>query len=129
LWLWSYCRPAGMRGRWVMDSSGGVLRMAISMNVDPLFLPPVGGEYFPVVDIGGRVLYVACAYWLILVGCALSLCAFLVFSIRRRPRPGVCRTCGYDLRGNVSGRCPECGELTGRSEGCRTPRRPTTSTS
>lgn len=28
---------------------------------------------------------------------------------RRRPAAGCCRTCGYDLTGNVSGRCPECG--------------------
>jgi len=27
---------------------------------------------------------------------------------RRRP-PGHCPACGYDLTGNVSGRCPECG--------------------
>lgn len=25
------------------------------------------------------------------------------------PRPNFCRSCGYDLTGNVSGRCPECG--------------------
>lgn len=29
--------------------------------------------------------------------------------IRRRPPPGHCVSCGYDLTGNVSGRCPECG--------------------
>jgi len=29
---------------------------------------------------------------------------------RSRPYPpGCCRVCGYDLTGNVSGRCPECG--------------------
>lgn len=28
---------------------------------------------------------------------------------RRRPRAGRCRRCDYDLTGNVSGRCPECG--------------------
>jgi hypothetical protein len=28
----------------------------------------------------------------------------------RRHRPGLCRACGYDLTGNVSGVCPECGE-------------------
>lgn len=29
---------------------------------------------------------------------------------RDRPFPsGHCRQCGYDLTGNVSGRCPECG--------------------
>ena len=27
----------------------------------------------------------------------------------RRPRPGHCRRCGYDLTGNISGTCPECG--------------------
>jgi len=26
-----------------------------------------------------------------------------------RPRTGHCRTCGYNLTGNVSGVCPECG--------------------
>jgi hypothetical protein len=28
---------------------------------------------------------------------------------RRRKISGKCRTCGYDLTCNVSGRCPECG--------------------
>ena len=27
-----------------------------------------------------------------------------------RVLPGHCRKCGYDLTGNVSGRCPECGK-------------------
>ena len=27
----------------------------------------------------------------------------------RRPPPGHCQICGYDLTGNVSGICPECG--------------------
>lgn len=29
---------------------------------------------------------------------------------RNRPRPGTCTRCRYDLTGNKSGRCPECGE-------------------
>ena len=28
---------------------------------------------------------------------------------RRRNRPGLCVSCGYNLTGNVSGICPECG--------------------
>ena len=28
--------------------------------------------------------------------------------------PGCCRQCGYNLTGNVSGRCPECGEAVSR---------------
>lgn len=31
-----------------------------------------------------------------------------------RVLPGHCRGCGYDLTGNVSGRCPECGQQVGR---------------
>lgn len=30
---------------------------------------------------------------------------------RRRRRRGLCLTCGYNLTGNTSGRCPECGTL------------------
>ena len=30
---------------------------------------------------------------------------------RRRMMSGQCVGCGYDLTGNVSGRCPECGEM------------------
>jgi len=29
---------------------------------------------------------------------------------RPRRRRGTCRTCGYNLTGNVSGTCPECGQ-------------------
>jgi hypothetical protein len=32
-----------------------------------------------------------------------------ILVIRRDNRNGTCRTCGYNLQGNVSGRCPECG--------------------
>jgi len=30
---------------------------------------------------------------------------------RRRLKSGLCGKCGYDLTGNVSGVCPECGWL------------------
>jgi hypothetical protein len=31
---------------------------------------------------------------------------------RRQPRNGACKACGYNLTGNVSGVCPECGTPT-----------------
>jgi hypothetical protein len=40
-----------------------------------------------------------------------------------RPRgnpPGHCRGCGYNLTGNVSGRCPECGTTTADAKSSRT---------
>jgi len=41
------------------------------------------------------------------IGLALGLIALRVRS--RRLKTGVCAKCGYDLTGNVSGVCPECG--------------------
>jgi hypothetical protein len=38
--------------------------------------------------------------------------AFLFWLDRPRIPPGHCRNCGYNLTGNVSGRCPECGQAT-----------------
>lgn len=36
--------------------------------------------------------------------------AWLITRVRsRRPRAGDCQKCGYDLTGNISGVCPECG--------------------
>ena len=39
----------------------------------------------------------------------LALTAFVVHRDRTRKLPGQCRKCGYNLTGNTSGRCPECG--------------------
>ncbi len=54
---------------------------------------------------GGRVIVPS---WLLLPP-ALVATAFLWWRDRRRIPPGHCRRCGYDLTGNVSGVCPECG--------------------
>jgi|GEM_PF-3045227 len=60
--------------------------------------------------------------WLIVQTPASFLfCVLLVYPVvalirsparrrRRRRREGLCLRCGYDLKGNVSGTCPECGE-------------------
>ena len=41
---------------------------------------------------------------LILISTHLS-----VLTRRKKRTPGLCAHCGYNLYGNVSGRCPECG--------------------
>ena len=38
-----------------------------------------------------------------------AITGMLWYLDRRRSRPGHCEDCGYDLTGNVGGRCPECG--------------------
>jgi hypothetical protein len=51
---------------------------------------------------------VAVPLWLLWVAFAIPT-AFLWYRDRRPPR-GHCRSCGYNLTGNESGTCPECGE-------------------
>ena len=52
-----------------------------------------------------------------LIGLFLVPTAFLWWRDRRVAPPGHCRSCGYDLTGNVSGRCPECGAaVKGRTD-------------
>lgn len=47
---------------------------------------------------------------------AVAFIGFICGTIRRcrRRRMGLCIKCGYDLTGNVSGVCPECGEQVDR---------------
>ena len=54
-----------------------------------------------------------CPSWLLaILFAAYPTIAFIRKPLRRRRerrRKGLCLTCGYDLTGNVSGVCPECG--------------------
>ena len=51
---------------------------------------------------------VAVSLWIPLFVFAIPT-ALLWYRARRRYAPGHCQHCGYDLTGNVSGRCSECG--------------------
>ena len=53
--------------------------------------------------------------WLVFtVVCVVT--AFLFWRDRRRIQAGHCQRCGYDLRMNASGQCPECGlKIAGQS--------------
>ena len=44
-----------------------------------------------------------------MAGITLGVTARGATRIMRKLTPGTCPQCGYDLTGNVSGRCPECG--------------------
>ena len=58
--------------------------------------------------------------WIAPVGPAVAMLAGLslvtLWRTRRRIPEGHCRVCGYDLRGNASGRCSECGAGLKNSE-------------
>ena len=56
----------------------------------------------------GRVTLITVPLWLPFVAVAIAT-AILFYRDRRKNAPGFCGQCGYDLTGNTSGRCPECG--------------------
>jgi hypothetical protein len=63
---------------------------------------------------GPRLVILVCvilcygAFWLLVVTPTMRRNAMRVWA-----EHGLCPKCGYDLRGNDSGRCPECGEARG----------------
>ena len=62
--------------------------------------PPIGT--FRCLYVSWRVLTVALV---LLVGWS----AMVLIRRWKRPRPGLCKRCSYNLTGNTSGVCPECG--------------------
>jgi len=71
---------------------------------------------------GSRFTELSVSYWLVsMLSAAYPVVALIRGPLRtygRRAR-GACLACGYDLTGNVSGRCPECGRVTDRVTGER----------
>jgi len=56
------------------------------------------------------VLLIAVPFWAIVtLTASLPLWLNLLTTRRRCPKDRVCKSCGYNLTGNTSGVCPECG--------------------
>ena len=66
-------------------------------------LPSVGRTLYG----DGVVIWTPMWLWCLLF---LAPTVWLWYRQARRPSPTACKHCGYDLTGNVSGRCPECGK-------------------
>jgi hypothetical protein len=52
--------------------------------------------------------FVGLPIWFIMLAALLFPSARIVRRIRHRSRPGLCQSCGYDIRASPD-RCPECG--------------------
>lgn len=112
---------------WRIESFGGLLVIRVwgdgpayataSFAVDQAMGRP-GLEWPAFSTMGYGVAYLSIPYWLILS--IVGAPTILMFALTRsRNRPGCCASCGYDLKGNESGTCPECGAkaLTSTSGG------------
>ena len=59
-----------------------------------------------------RLIMAGCPHWFIFLLTAIPQGFWLYRRRKQRPTvPGICRRCAYDLTGNASGICPECGTL------------------
>lgn len=69
--------------------------------------------WLPVLDHNQNLYHERSIYFPIptIIAALLLLSAPQFLTARRRHRPGLCKRCGYNLTGNVSGRCPECGTV------------------
>lgn len=65
-----------------------------------------GGGFGPIAGVFG----VSLPLWLVFL--VLAIPTAILWYRDRRPPKGHCRACGYNLTGNVSGKCPECGKPT-----------------
>jgi len=72
-----------------------------------LWLPRLGVPD-AIVSLAAGYQQLTCPLWIPFVFTALPT-AYLFWRDRRHP-PGHCQRCGYNLKGNESGVCPECGE-------------------
>ncbi len=72
----------------------------------------MGSSLVPAGDLYGRVgnAWQISLPLLVLLAFTSIPTAFLWWLDRRRIAPGHCQKCGYNLTGNTSGICPECGE-------------------
>jgi hypothetical protein len=89
------------------QNSRGLPRMGwhLGRNRDPSYLADFAPRF---VAYGGGRYSINLPLWLPFL--ALLIPTLLLWRRDRKPRPGFCRRCDYDLTGNASGRCPECGE-------------------
>jgi hypothetical protein len=101
--LWVAVLRGGISVVWCRESAWGRRRLELlPANWGRLFWTP---ECYTVAS--DRCLDVPLWIPFLLIG---TPTAFLWWRDCRRIPPGYCQKCGYNLTGNVSGRCPECRE-------------------
>ncbi len=118
-------REVSFQRSWVVCSRGRVLFMLhtdrypaepgfetwLQHNTAGFHRVPLAYSFFVDPHSAGGLRVVIFPLWMPLLVLAVPT-AVLWWRDRRRIQPGHCPKCGYNLTGNLSGRCPECGTLT-----------------
>lgn len=121
-WYYGYSGPS-----WRVSSGNGEITWQFGM----MRFPASGGERYgpfsniepgfgallriPKVYFGPCCATIRVPFWVPYLG-TLAIVSLLYWISRRRPA-GQCQECSYDLTGNTSGVCPECGTTTASSDG------------
>lgn len=97
--------------QWAWELESGRIKVTVdayrSGDCGRSFFPaPTQWLWWPDASLGYIVSYVYIPVWLLLLVC-MGVAYWLWRSDRRGS--GMCMSCGYDLTGNESGACPECG--------------------
>ncbi len=90
--VWGATPRARKDGNWGLTTEGVFRVPALGLGQGP-----------------GKNVFILLPLWIPLIVLAIPT-AFLFYRDRRRIPPGHCQKCGYNLTGNVSGVCPECGK-------------------
>ncbi|MCP3903065.1 MAG: hypothetical protein GY715_05455 [Planctomycetes bacterium] len=107
---WVYLYAARLAAWWIVGRYGAVLRgrRLIGWTISGTLM----NLAFDVATVGGA--FAGWLFPLVIMAVVASGIGLLDMigrrsALRVRFRDDVCSTCAYDLSGNVSGRCPECG--------------------
>jgi len=128
LWRFVFNASNGVTGNVVLHHDGGRLAVIVRAENQPAYSANADHRWhwdsrrssddYAVVRwfryerrrIASHIRYeVAVRYWHLVTIFAVMPAFCLIQWVRRPARPGACRACGYDLTGNTSGVCPECG--------------------
>ena len=128
LWGMSYTVLGWSNGRTTISVSGGAVRyvefVGISRtgtrrwwsgfkSLETALFPRVGWKR--AITGQGGTLHFLLPFWMpsAFFATVLWSCYRPLYHLRRRRKMGLCVLCEYDLTGNVSGVCPECGTKIG----------------
>ena len=131
--LWTHSMLWGSRfgvtsnpGRWIGIEDGCVEYVDMAAVAPTYSVRPTLMEYneldidwLPSVERGFSRAYTAVRVPLWIPLATLAAVTWWLGWRRRRFPAGHCQTCGYNLTGNVSGRCPECGMSLERGRGAK----------
>ena len=109
--VWSMSHPSLFYYSWRGWSVRYLRGIDLRSGPDPTFALHLRG-WVANLEYGGSCSFVDVPLWvLFLILAAYPTLAFFRGPLRRwrRRRKGLCRKCSYDLTGNESGVCPECG--------------------